>query len=270
VNVGAQTTILVIALLVLTDSSAIDAASSGRLDFAAASKEAERVAKMSEAHAYMIKFTDAMDKTIARATTCLQRSKETVRYEFVFVISATGHIDEVFASTQNQLTACALRQLKSGKVPPPPRGPWYQAIVLVYQVTPKPGPPDTPKALKTNQVGEYERAIAPYVKQGRATYPAARTRFLRGLPPDHVFSVWVRFYSNDKERFEDAFVRVESIKREMLHGTIANEMKVVTERRRNERVVIPESEVKDWLILRPDGTEEGNHVGKFLDYYKPK
>ena len=30
-----------------------------------------------------------------------------------------------------------------------------------------------------------------------------------------------------------------------------------------------ESDVLDWTISKPDGTEEGNFVGKFLDTYKP-
>ena len=29
----------------------------------------------------------------------------------------------------------------------------------------------------------------------------------------------------------------------------------------------PESELVDWLIAKPDGSEEGNVVGKFLDTY---
>ena len=28
-------------------------------------------------------------------------------------------------------------------------------------------------------------------------------------------------------------------------------------------------EVLDWTISKPDGTEEGNFVGKFLDTYRP-
>jgi hypothetical protein len=32
----------------------------------------------------------------------------------------------------------------------------------------------------------------------------------------------------------------------------------------------PESELIDWLISRPDGTEEGNVVGKFLDEWQRK
>jgi hypothetical protein len=37
-----------------------------------------------------------------------------------------------------------------------------------------------------------------------------------------------------------------------------------------ERVTIPESNIDNWVIVRPDGTEDGNYVGKFLDHYKPQ
>jgi hypothetical protein len=36
-----------------------------------------------------------------------------------------------------------------------------------------------------------------------------------------------------------------------------------------DRYAFPESELRDWLITRPDGTEEGNFVGRFLDSYEP-
>jgi len=32
---------------------------------------------------------------------------------------------------------------------------------------------------------------------------------------------------------------------------------------------LPESQLIDWMIAKPDGTEEGNEVGKFLDTYHP-
>jgi hypothetical protein len=32
------------------------------------------------------------------------------------------------------------------------------------------------------ELAEYDRTIAPYVAQARATYPAAKRRFLAGLP----------------------------------------------------------------------------------------
>jgi hypothetical protein len=33
---------------------------------------------------------------------------------------------------------------------------------------------------------------------------------------------------------------------------------------RNQRIPFPEWEVEDWVIFHPDGTEEGDFVGKFL------
>jgi hypothetical protein len=36
-----------------------------------------------------------------------------------------------------------------------------------------------------------------------------------------------------------------------------------------DRYATAETELLDWLITKPDGTEEGNVVGKFLDTYQP-
>jgi hypothetical protein len=37
-----------------------------------------------------------------------------------------------------------------------------------------------------------------------------------------------------------------------------------------QRITISEDKIDNWVIVRPDGTEEGNYVGKFLDHYKPE
>jgi hypothetical protein len=44
---------------------------------------------------------------------------------------------------------------------------------------------------------------------------------------------------------------------------------VVKGYRLRNRHAVPERDLLDWLITRPDGTEEGNVVGKFLDTYRP-
>jgi hypothetical protein len=36
-----------------------------------------------------------------------------------------------------------------------------------------------------------------------------------------------------------------------------------------DRYATAEAELLDWLIAKPDGAEEGNVVGKFLDTYQP-
>jgi uncharacterized protein YegJ (DUF2314 family) len=118
----------------------------------------------------------------------------------------------------------------------------------------------------------YDRAIAPYVAKARATYPAAKKRYLAGLPPNYTFAVWIRLYQaarkGQQARVEDVFIDVEAIKDGKVYGVITNTPDFVTNYRRGQRVAFPESEVKNWVIVRPDGSEEGNYVGKFLEHWK--
>ncbi len=36
-----------------------------------------------------------------------------------------------------------------------------------------------------------------------------------------------------------------------------------------DRVRFPESHIMNWVILRPDGSEETNELGNFIDHWKP-
>lgn len=90
------------------------------------------------------------------------------------------------------------------------------------------------------------------------------------LPPGHRFSVRVPLIDRDSGQREDTFVGVEKIERGQITGTIGNELLAVKNYKTGQRITFPESRIDNWLILRPDGTEEGNFVGKFLDHYKPR
>jgi uncharacterized protein YegJ (DUF2314 family) len=123
---------------------------------------------------------------------------------------------------------------------------------------------------------KYDRIIAPYVAKARATYPAAKKRFFAGLPPNWHFEVWVRLYQNDRAgkhvAAEDCFLQVERIQEGRVWGVLMNQPLLVRDFTRGERVTAPETEVRNWMFVRPDGTEEGNIVGKFLEKhgYVPK
>ena len=49
------------------------------------------------------------------------------------------------------------------------------------------------------------------------------------------------------------------------NGTIESELGAVRDYKTGQQITFPETEVDDWMILRPDGSEEGNFVGKFMD-----
>lgn len=113
-------------------------------------------------------------------------------------------------------------------------------------------------------LAQLDRRIAPAVKQARATLPQAKKRFLAGLPTGQAFFLTTRV--NDPDGLtEQVFVRVKQWQGQQVEGTIANQLDVVKTYQLNQLVAFPESAVLDWTISRPDGTEEGNYVGKLLD-----
>lgn len=132
--------------------------------------------------------------------------------------------------------------------------------------------PDAPKdkpghVRGADQAQQFLTAVAPYIAQARQTWPAARKRYLAGLPPRHVFFVTMKLV-DATERFEIVFLEVRKIERGVITGEIANDLTLVQGYRRGQVVTVPETEIWDWTISKPDGSEEGNVVGKFLDSYQ--
>jgi hypothetical protein len=114
----------------------------------------------------------------------------------------------------------------------------------------------------------YQHAIAPYVTKARATYPGAKKRYLDGLPPRHTFFITTLLHDKSG-KWESVFIAVESIKDGTITGTIANDLLAVKEFKPGQKYTFPEKDLLDWTISKPDGSEEGNFVGKFLDTHKP-
>ena len=106
--------------------------------------------------------------------------------------------------------------------------------------------------------------IAPYVEQALKTLPEAKQRFLNGLKQGEVFFLVTRIYDKDG-KFEQVFVRIKKWNYDNIKGLIANDLFSVKEYYKGQMIEFKEKDVLDWLISKPDGSEEGNFVGKFLD-----
>ncbi len=132
---------------------------------------------------------------------------------------------------------------------------------------PKTPPDKTVHAQGAQQASDIDRAIAPYVAKARKTYPAAKKRFLAGFPPKYLFSLTTKLWDRSHTKFEVVFVVADQIKNGTVTGHLATHTKQPIGYDYGDRISFPESEVMDWTIVRPDGTEEGNVVGKFLDTY---
>ncbi len=130
-------------------------------------------------------------------------------------------------------------------------------------------PRDSPVAAAQKCVMDaIESVIKPYTAQARASWPKARERYLAGLPAGHSFFV-TALLTDDTGRREQVFIAVESIRAGAITGRIWSNIAVVRGYHHGDRYTLPEAELRDWTISRPDGTEEGNYVGKFLDTFEP-
>src|SRR5213075_1960517 len=113
--------------------------------------------------------------------------------------------------------------------------------------------PKTPKdkpvhAEGSQQMTDVERAIQPYVAKARKTYPAAKKRFLAGLPPKYIFSLTTKLWNRSHTRFEVIFVAVDRIKEGTLFGHVATHTVQPVGYRFGDAISFPESQVIDWTI----------------------
>ncbi|MFL5541489.1 MAG: hypothetical protein ACJ8J0_21055, partial [Longimicrobiaceae bacterium] len=104
-------------------------------------------------------------------------------------------------------------------------------------------------------------------RKALAAWPDARRRFLAGLPPQQTLFVTTR-RRDAGGRLEQVFVAVDGIDGAQVTGRLWSDVGIVVGYRHGQKLAVPESEIVDWMISRPDGSEEGNWMGKFFDAYQ--
>jgi len=151
------------------------------------------------------------------------------------------------------------------------RAAWL-AFFLFAACRPAPLPPLSPDAPadqpwsvgESDELRALDEELQPLVLEARKTYPSARQRFLRGLEPGYAFYVVVRLHDAEG-RAEQVFLAVDRIVNGQIHGRIANELQIVSGYESGSAYTVAETQILDWLITNPDGSEEGNYIGKYLD-----
>ena len=101
------------------------------------------------------------------------------------------------------------------------------------------------------------------------SYPEAKARFLKGLPDKQSFFIIMRIYNKAKQ-FEQIFVHVKEIKGGKIKGMIASRIIQIKSYKLNDPIECEEKDIFDWLITKPDGSEEGNFIGKFIDAFQER
>ena len=128
--------------------------------------------------------------------------------------------------------------------------------------------PNAPKDKPVQAAGtKMEQAEAPFVERAKKTWPGAKKRYLAGLPKGEILFVTVKLWEG--LQMEQCFVRVQKISGGQIIGTLATELMALKKVHNGDALTIKETELIDWMIAKPDGSEEGNVVGKFLDTWQP-
>ena len=225
-----------------------------------------------QARQYEDRFLKAIDPALLPAIgACTGKTPDTVQPgSIAFVIGADGHVKRLIWSAEIPMARCVGEKLRSiTTLPRPPEDNWVDGVgVANHSQAEKNAPVDKPFHATKEQLVEYDKAIAPYVAKARATYPAAKKRFLAGLPPGYSFSVRVRLRDSSGQR-EDSFLTVTKISGDKITGELGT-VSLLRNYKTGQVISVKESEIDNWVIVRPDGSEEGNYVGKFLDHYKPR
>ena len=94
--------------------------------------------------------------------------------------------------------------------------------------------------------------LAPRI-QAQASYPAARARFLKGLPEGHQFLVVVRVRGAGIR--DELTLMVQAIANHQVQGSaVCNELLMSC----GFEATVPEEAIVDWIIQHPDGQREGD------------
>lgn len=115
-----------------------------------------------------------------------------------------------------------------------------------------------------------EEALKPLIAKARATYPEAKKRF-GSLPNGYHFEVMTDLYDNDGKARERVFVQVDKMidseSGNVVVGRLGSKVQL-KDHKFGEQLEVKEKDILDWTIVSPDGTEEGNLIGKFIDNWK--
>jgi uncharacterized protein YegJ (DUF2314 family) len=126
-------------------------------------------------------------------------------------------------------------------------------------------PIDRPVAVHSEKAAaDLQTLIAPYVAKARESYPTAKRRFLAGLPAGESFFV-TAVINDDGGRTEQVFIAVNEISSGKITGLIWSDIFLVRGWQAGDSYTMAEADILDWLITKPDGSEEGNFVGNSMD-----
>ncbi|NLF24737.1 MAG: hypothetical protein GX589_03660 [Deltaproteobacteria bacterium] len=130
------------------------------------------------------------------------------------------------------------------------------------------GRADRPGTISAEKIDQFEAAIEPYVKKARLRLPEVKRRFEKGLDEGETLYVVVRL-PRSGGGFEQSYVVVKDWQEQDLLGRVVSRSDTLGPHPSEDPISFKETTILDWVIVKSDGYEEGNFVGRFLEGYRP-
>jgi len=123
---------------------------------------------------------------------------------------------------------------------------------------------DVPEAPESLQAKKQLDAViaAPIIKARRCLHQIKR-RYQDGLKAGENLVLTARIFDRSGV-FEQVFAEVQDWAGDSVTAVIASDLDAVRDYKTGQTITFSEKNVLDWIIIRPDGSEEGNFVGKYL------
>lgn len=221
---------------------------------------------------YNLRVHKMLEEEVAPA---LSKQTERLEVDYEFKLDFQGRVTSLKTHAKaggqraEQTIARGIRALKCPPVPAQVFIELNQNPPLNINGTMSWDPPSSTADASINVAGKQQfeamlRAEAPYMAKARATYPDAKKRYLAGLPAGYSFTVRKHLTEPGSRpvRMEGVYIRVESIKGGKIYGQLGDVN--LPSFHRGQSVSLSEAEVEDWAIVHPDGTVDGDFVGKYL------
>lgn len=124
-------------------------------------------------------------------------------------------------------------------------------------------PEDKPLLISSSdEYLNFRKNTSNYTIQSRKSWPSAKARYLA----DPKVMLFVSAEISDKfNRHEMVFVKVKAVSMNLITGNISSDILGVAGYKVGDEFRLRESQILDWTISNPDGTEDGNLIGKYID-----
>ena len=134
------------------------------------------------------------------------------------------------------------------------------SILCLLACTKEPQPPS--HGVRAEIASSFPDPLSKVTQEARASWPKAKEKFLKGLQEGYRLLVTTRI-ANEVGYYDYALIDV----KELIDAKISGQIVRMESKNRIYGIGAPyslqESDLLDWMVLGPNGYEEGNYFGEY-------